>query len=250
MKPSSDKPVLVFLRGLIRSRYHWLEFPERFAEDFQVIQPELPGNGYQYSQTTPSDIPSMMENIRAQVRAEHEGPITVIAVSMGAMIAAEWARQYPDEIESLHLINTSLANMSYPWERMTAGSFFRLLFCFGDRVRLERTIFDLTINRALTAGESAPWVRFADEHPLRWRNVFVQLIAASRYKGPTSAPVHDVFFYNAAGDRLVKPGCTARIAHRWKKPLLTHPSAGHDLPADDPSWLEHSIRAQLTQCTD
>ena len=191
----------------------------------------------------------MMESVRAQVRSTHQGPVTIIAVSMGAMIAAEWARQRPDEITSLHLINTSLANMSYPWERMTAVSFFRLLFCFGDRLRLERTIFDQTINRELGVGESAPWLTFASEHPLRWRNVFVQLIAASRYKGPTSAPVDDVFFYNAAGDRLVKPGCTARIARRWKKPLFTHPSAGHDLPADDPDWLERSIRTQFTQST-
>ncbi len=249
MKPSSGKPVLVFLRGLIRSRYHWLKFPERFAKDFQIIEPELPGNGYLYTETTPPDIPAMMESVRAQVRSTHQGPVTIIAVSMGAMIAAEWARQHPDEINSLHLINTSLANMSYPWERMTAVSFFRLLFCFGDRLRLERTIFDQTINRELGAGESAPWLTFASEHPLRWRNVFVQLIAASRYKGPTIAPVDDVFFYNAAGDRLVKPGCTARIARRWKKPLFTHPSAGHDLPADDPEWLERPIRTQLTHST-
>lgn len=242
---SDQRPVLVFLRGLIRSRYHWAGFPDRFKNDFQVIEVELPGNGYRFNELTPLDIPSMMLDIREQVHAEHTGPVSIIAISMGAMIATEWARQFPKEIAEMHLINTSLANMSLPWERMSAVGFFRLLGCAGSRLKLERTIFSLTMNRPFTEEEQNTWLNFAANHPLRWRNVFTQLLAASRYKGPAQAPIENVFFYNAAKDRLVRSGCTRRIAKRWNKPLLTHPTAGHDLPIDDAEWLETSIRTQL-----
>ena len=38
-------------------------------------------------------------------------------------------------------------------------------------------------------------------------------------------------------DRLVSPRCSQRLAAAWKVPLALHPSAGHDLPLDDPDWL-------------
>lgn len=242
---SDQRPVLVFLRGLIRSRYHWAGFPGRFKNDYRVIEVELAGNGYRFNELTPMDIPSMMLDIREQVRAEYTGPVTMIAISMGGMIATEWARQFPQEVAEMHLINTSLANMSLPWERMSAIGFFRLLGCAGSRLKLERTIFSLTMNRPFTEKEQNTWLDFAANHPLRWRNVFTQLLAASRYKGPHQAPIENVFFYNAAKDRLVRSGCTRRIAKRWSRPLLTHPTAGHDLPIDDAEWLEASIRSQL-----
>ena len=243
-RTQNQKPALVFLRGLIRSRYHWAGFPDRFS-DYKVIQPELPGNGYLYAETTPTDIPAMMAVVRDQVRLEHKGPVVLIAISMGGMIATEWAKQFPQEVVAMHQINTSLANMSLPWERMTTLGFFQLLACVGRRIALENNIYKLTINRPITDSERKAWLSFAAAHPLRWRNVFVQLFAASRYKGPMAAPIGQVFFYNAAKDRLVRPGCTRRIASSWGKTLKTHPDAGHDLPVDAPDWLEQSIRSAL-----
>ena len=241
-----EQRTLVFLRGLIRSRFHWNGFPQRFYDDFRVIEPELPGNGYLSHLITPTTIHDMMLQVRQQVREQHQGPVTLIAISMGAMIATEWARTYPDEVSAMHMINTSLANMSLPWQRMDAPSFLRLLSCLGNRERLEKTIFRMTINRVITEDEKRQWLEFAQTHPLQWRNIFVQLIAASRYKGPVHAPIEKVWLYNARGDRLVKAWCTERIARTWDKPLTTHDSAGHDLPVDDPDWLEHSLRCHLS----
>lgn len=242
---SEARPTLVFLRGLIRSRYHWAGFPQRFS-DYPVIEAELPGNGYRYDELTPGTIPAMMLEIRQQVRAQVDGPIVLIAISMGGMIATEWARQFPEEIQAMHQINTSLANLSLPWERMSASGFFRLMACAGRRLPLERTIYSQTINREVDNTEVTQWLDFAKAHPLQWRNVFVQLIAASRYRGPLSSPIQDVWFYNAAGDRLVRPECTERIAARWHKPLITHPTAGHDMPVDAPDWLESQLRRNLS----
>ena len=123
--PSTQKPTLILLRGLIRSRYHWGAFPDRFSDNYRIIAPEIPGNGDLHQDKTPPSIPLMMQAVRDQVRQQHRGEISIIAISMGAMIAIEWARQYPEEIKEIHLINTSLANLSLPWQRMGALSFFQ-----------------------------------------------------------------------------------------------------------------------------
>ena len=242
---TSDKPDLVFLRGLIRSRFHWGNFPRRFDKDFQVIEPELPGNGFLSEQNTPTSIAAMMEAMRAQVITHTQRPVVIIAVSMGAMIATEWARRYPQEVRQLHLINTSLANLSLPWQRMKASSFLKLISTTGSRQRLEETILRLTMNQPMGMADHEAWMTFAERHPLKWRNIFVQLIGSSGYQGPLEAPVENIVLYNALGDQLVKPGCTKAIARQWKKPLLSHPDAGHDLPMDDPEWLEEKIRENL-----
>jgi pimeloyl-ACP methyl ester carboxylesterase len=43
------------------------------------------------------------------------------------------------------------------------------------------------------------------------------------------------------GDRLVSPGCSRRIASRWALPIRLHPTAGHDLPLDDPEWVVQQV---------
>ena len=39
------------------------------------------------------------------------------------------------------------------------------------------------------------------------------------------------------GDRLCSPIASRRLAARLGAPLHVHPTAGHDLPLDDPDWV-------------
>ena len=108
----------VLIRGLIRSRFHWGEFPRQLEHAVQqhnpgarLLTPELAGNGERWQETTPRGIRAMMEDIRQQVLPATKGKaVTIAAISMGAMIASEWARCYPGEVKALHLINTSFNN--------------------------------------------------------------------------------------------------------------------------------------------
>ena len=47
------------------------------------------------------------------------------------------------------------------------------------------------------------------------------------------------------GDHLVNPVCSTRIAGHWRWPLVSHPTAGHDLTLDDGEWVIAQIRAWL-----
>lgn len=244
--PETLLPPVVMLRGLIRSNFHWGDFPERLAPwCTNIIQPEIPGNGFRCDEKTPTSIHALMEDVRQQVHSQHSGAVIIIAVSMGAMIAMEWARCYPAEIAAMHLMNTSLANMSLPWQRMQALALLALITQVTNRDQLESAIMRWTMNLADRKTLEERWLTFNREHPLNWKNGIAQIWAASRYRGPLTAPIRQVWFYNANKDRLVKAACTARIAKKWHKPLDTHPSAGHDLPMDAGDWLANLIGPRL-----
>ena len=74
-------------------------------------------------------------------------------------------------------------------------------------------------------------------------NTLRQLAAAARYRWSGSAPAQPVLVLRSAGDRLVDPACSQRIAEAWRAGLLTHPDAGHDLPLDDGPWLAAQVAA-------
>jgi len=239
----------VLIRGLIRSRFHWGEFPGQLEHALQqhnprvqMLTPELAGNGERWKEQTPHGIHAMMEDIRQQVLPHTGGkPVMIAAISMGAMIASEWARCYPDEVQALHLINTSFSNYSLPWQRMKLPAFLSLASNMIGRRGMEKAILHWTSNRR-DAEQLAPvWQQYSDEHPLSMRNLLVQIFSASRYRGPRNAPVIPTWCYVSKQDRLVSPRCTEKIATAWQAQLSCHNSTGHDLPLDDPEWLINEI---------
>ena len=250
----NNRPEWVLIRGLIRSRFHWGAFPDQLLNQLQqqqlappaLLLPELAGNGERFRDRTPLSIHRMMLDIRQQVAnlsPDNKRPLVLVAVSMGAMIATEWARCFPQEVARLHLINTSFSNFAPPWQRMKIPPLLSFLCSLHSSDKLETAILHWTLNMKDSAGLLPLWRDYAATHPLSMRNGLAQLLAASHFRGPAQAPSEEVFFYNSQHDRLVDAACTRRIAERWQKTLLTHAKAGHDLPMDDPDWLIQQIIA-------
>ncbi|MCY0966746.1 alpha/beta fold hydrolase [Parathalassolituus penaei] len=248
----------VLLRGLLRSRFHWHKFPHLLAQQpwvDRILQPELAGNGERSHDITPNGITAMMEDLRAQVLPQlaQDQKVHLLAISMGAMIATEWARLYPHEIAEMHLINTSFGRYSSPWERMRPLALYELLkVAITTRLNpaaLEAAILAATVNQRIPADVLGEWIRFAWQHPQGWRNTLTQIWSASRYQGLEQAPIKRTFIYTCQHDRLVSSRASERIADHWRKPLHCHTTAGHDLPLEDPAWLLERI-AQSTANSD
>ncbi|MAS24967.1 MAG: hypothetical protein CMI03_10590 [Oceanospirillaceae bacterium] len=239
----------ILIRGLIRSRFHWGEFPgqlehalQRHQPAIELLTPELAGNGERWQELTPRGIRAMMEDIRQQVLPATQGkPVTIGAISMGAMIASEWARVYPQEVKALHLINTSFSNLSLPWQRMRLPAFASLVANLASGRGLEKPILYWTSNRKDSSQLAPVWQQYSDTHPLSLRNMLIQILSASGYRGPLQPPVTPAWCYVSMQDRLVSPRCTEKIAQRWQVPIERHNSTGHDLPLDDPEWLINAI---------
>lgn len=242
-KQMQSRPTWVLLRGLAREKRHWGEFPTRLGEALgvEVLCPDTPGNGELNEETSPLRIDATMERVRSEIG--QRTPINLFGLSMGGMIATEWARQHPDEVNALVLVNSSFGNISPPWQRLWPSAFLALVGSLTQpTAQREARVFDLICQYTEDRQERIDeWSRYANENPLSRANFARQLAAAAGYRAPAAAPVAETLILNALGDRLVNPACSRAIAQHWGVELKSHPWAGHDLTHDAPNWVVQQI---------
>lgn len=242
---SSNGTPWILLRGLSRAAGHWGDVPRRLARatGHPVHCLDLPGNGSAATLDSPTVVQQLADHLHAEVRTRGlTGPFDVVGLSMGAMVAGQWALQHPEDVRSVVLINGSLRGLSPFHHRLRPAAYpalLRLLCTPPGHHRWEETIFDLTSQRpALRAQVMPTWLQLRRAAPVRHANVLRQLLAAARYRVPAAAalPVPGLVL-NGAADQLVDARCSHAIAAHWQLPLQVHATAGHDLPLDEPGWL-------------
>lgn len=242
----------VFLRGLIRQHRHWEDFPARFQAAFPetaIILLDLPGNGDLCDHESPTRIAEMVESIRKQLDSHGvHGPVNMLALSLGAMVGIEWMERYPCDVERAVLMNTSLRGMSRFTERLRPENYpdFLRSLLFNSKLEREKLILDISTNlypHKLALAKK--WVEYATLQPTTRMNALRQIFAAATYSAPPARPHEHVLMLQSLGDHLVNPVCSTRIAETWRWPLISHPTAGHDLTLDDGDWVIHQIRNWL-----
>jgi pimeloyl-ACP methyl ester carboxylesterase len=246
----------VFLRGLTREARHWGDFPERFraafngeAAEMEILTPDLPGNGRLYALPSPLSISEMMESCRRQLRDQGKAPpYHLLALSLGGMVAVAWGSRYPEECRSAVLMSTSLRPYSPFYLRLRPRGWPTLLRLIPARgLTRERAILRLTSARAPELQAVLPnWVAYARECPVSRIGALRQLIAAARFKA-LEKPAVALLFLAGAGDRMVHPDCSRRLARAWDADFFLHPDAGHDLTLDAGDWVAQTVKAWLKQ---
>lgn len=251
----NSKPdrIWIMLRGLTREQRHWEGFPHYFREylgDTTIVLPDLPGSGIHYREKSPSRIRDIVEFVRADVAVHlFDKPVYLLGLSLGGMVALEWARLYPAECAGAVLMNSSVRGLSPFYQRLKPsayGPLLRALLSMGTAAARESLLFDLTSN--LNQDRDATinnWVRYASELPSSRSNALRQLLAALRYRLPADKPQAPLLLLRGMADRLVDPACSASLSRHWQLPLQSHPSAGHDLTLDDSEWVCQQIRDWL-----
>lgn len=249
-------PVWVLLRGLVRERRHWGAFPAQLQAALPgsvIVTPDLPGNGRRCHETSPVTVAGMVAALRAELAAELAarglaGPVHVLALSLGAMVATQWRAGYPEEIARCVLINTSMRPFSPFYQRLLWRNYpaiVRAVVC-GNAASREALILRLTSTRhGEDAGLRRQWQAWQQECPVTRSNALRQLLAASRYRAPATAGEGPLLILNGARDRLVDPRCSQRLAQAWRATLCTHPEAGHDLPLDAGDWVAGQVAAWM-----
>jgi len=241
----------ILLRGLTRESRHWGRFPDTLRAacgDAAVHAIDLPGNGSLCRLASPWRVADMAQNCHVQLRARGIAPpYHVLAMSLGAMVAVEWARQYPEEIAGCVLINTSLRPFSPFHHRLRTRNYALLvrLLLGAEAAFRERVILRLTSNRAENPEKVAEWADYARQNPVSAGNALRQLVAAARYTAPSAKPLAPVLILTSRNDRLVDSRCSHRLAERWGASFAEHPTAGHDLPLDDGPWVAAQVRRWL-----
>lgn len=238
----------ILLRGLMRETRHWGEFPQVLAAHFPttgIVMLDLPGNGSLHSQRSPDYVHDMSEACRCQLQERGIAPpYNLLALSLGAMVACDWATRHPSEVDKAVLINTSLRPFSPFHQRLRPRNYatlLRLAIGKDDDAWRERTILRLTSNRHPPARLLSEWMRYLRERPVTRANALRQLSAAMRYEAPRQPPDADFLVLCGMGDRLVNPHCSITLAQQWQAPLRAHENAGHDLTLDEPEWVARQV---------
>ncbi len=235
----------ILLRGLSRDSHHWGDLPAALmaTSGLPVTALDLPGNGRLAGQRSPCRIDTMAEH--CALAAERLGllpPFRLVAISLGGMVAIEWARHRPEDFEAVTLINASAAPFAAASERLRPSALpglLRTLLPGCSAARAEALILARTSNLDPEAREATlrDWSDWRSRFPVARANALRQLVAAARYRAPVERPHPAIRLLASWGDRLVSPNCSLALAGAWHVPVRLHPWAGHDLPLDDPTWL-------------
>lgn len=235
----------VFLRGLTREARHWGRFTAQFEARLapsQVTTLDLPGNGEFHAQTSPLTVEGIVAFARQQLLAQGiKPPYAMLAMSLGGMVATSWAQRYPDEVNRLVLINTSMRPYSSILQRLRPGNWLVLLalaWHWHDSQYAEHSIHRITCNQAAQRDtDLVAWQRIRRSAPVSSANALRQLMAAARFVCTPQTPRCPALVLASRADRLVNPLCSTQLAAAWQVAHHIHPWAGHDLPHDDGEWV-------------
>jgi pimeloyl-ACP methyl ester carboxylesterase len=167
------------------------------------------------------------------------------------MVAVEWSRLHPVELERMVLINTSLAPYNPFYHRLRPVNYpalFRFLIS-GSITQRERLILRLTSTLDRSEQQKAEllehWTNYARECPVTRANILHQLQAAIFYRAAPITPPVPVLLLAGQKDQLVNVKCSLALAGQWDCAIRLHPTAGHDLPLDDGFWVTQQVKAWL-----
>lgn len=150
---SPDAPVLLLLHGFGGDYNHWTRFSRTLVEDYRVIAPDLPGFGnsarhadWDYS------LPAQRDRLAAFVAALELGPLHIGGNSMGGHLSALYTHAYPEQVQSLLLLNNG--GISAPEHTEVMQAIYR-----GENPLVMRSLddFDRLVSIASYEEPFIPW---------------------------------------------------------------------------------------------
>lgn len=242
---------LILLRGLTRGNGHWGDFPGKLKSalpNFEIELMEIPGNGTRSIDLTPTNPIEVIEYIKKYSASfKKTKQLHLCGISLGGMIGLKWAEAFPNDLKSLIIINSSLNQLSPFYERLRPTSYVKVLSALigQNSQQREELILKLTSNNFFeTKKYLNQFSIFSEQNPFQRINFFRQLLLAHRIQlsAPPKIPIAVIYSQN---DRLVQCKCSEKISNWLKVSSYIHPTAGHDLPLDDPDWLIEKFKITL-----
>ena len=229
----------LLLRGLVREKRHWGDFPERLARATggEVLTLDLPGVGTERDRPSPTTMEGIVADLRERF-GKPEGEWGLFAPSLGGMIALKWGEVAPDDFCRIMVCNTSARDLAGPFQRFSPLALWTALrgVLGRDLEARERSVLALVANTPQALAMAPTFARFAAELPVGRAVLLRQLLAGARARAPLHFAV-PLTVLASNGDRLCSPIASRRLAARLGAPLHVHPTAGHDLPLDDAEWV-------------
>ena len=250
----------ILLRGLGRDKRHFGRFLDKFQQAFAddtVITIDTLGNGEFKGLKSPTDIAKYTEHCRKILaQSGHNKAIELVALSLGGMVAMDWTTRYPQEINSITIMNTSAANLTPPHKRMQLSTLSRLLYAFlinCSNKGIESAIVNATSNQQILNPNALEqtiqsWTAIREQGVTSTINMIRQLAAAATFKleKPPNIDPNKLLILASDKDHIVNHQASIDLQHFFNCPMLVHMQAGHDLPLDAPNWVIEQIKQHHT----
>ena len=155
------------------------------------------------------------------------------------MVALDWVYRQPHDFDRLAIINTSSRDMATWLQRFSPFAYYRVARALSaPTIQLrEKEILKLVSNlRVKDKKLLHQLVNIAKKNPVDRLSLARQLIAAAQFKCPERIEI-PLLAISSLKDRMVDGRCSKMIGERLHARMKFHPTAGHDLPLDDPEWL-------------
>ncbi len=248
---------LLLLRGLLREKRHWGEFPEILKRTLsssglkcEVECIDLPGIGTQQGRSCPLDMDKVVQDLRARSEILHQKQkMVIVSNSLGSMISMQWAHLYPEDIEGLVLMNTSASNLGELGERISVEALatFAKVIVHEDAAKRESLILRLVSNKySEDPVKLQEWASLAMRKKDMLSLGLRQLWLAAKFKLDYKLDLPSLMLCSIQ-DRLINPTACMKVAKALGSEQRFNHSAGHDLPLDDPEWVSQEISLWLSQ---
>jgi len=242
---------LTMIRGLGADLLAWFAQVPEFSKHFQTIVFDNRGAGRTDKPDGPYSTKQMAEDVNGLLYALNIRRTAILGVSMGGMIAQEFAIQHPEKLSRLILGCTSFGGPeAIPppmeiWKAMLAGP------GVDEKTRglQEQGLFcdeTITNNRAVIADYLAARSKF----PIPPHALALQADAISKHDtanrvGRVQTPT---LVITGKDDRLVPPGNSAAIAARIPGAILKELSGGHLFMCEYPIDFNRTVIEFVKSC--
>src|SRR5260370_6958862 len=234
---------LLLIMGLGYPSIAWYRTRPVLAKEFRTIEVENRGIGQTEMPLGPYPIPLMASDAAAVLDAAGVESAHVFGISMGGMIAQEFALQYPKRVRSLVLGCTAAGGPTAVRAEVEAT---QMLLARGNMTREDAArasipfIYDPGTPANLIAEDidkRRPWF----PHPDAYNAQLQGILAWEAYSrlGNISVPT---LVIHGEGDRLVPPGNGKLIAEKIPgAKLVMIPHASHIFTTDQPQAAHQAI---------
>jgi pimeloyl-ACP methyl ester carboxylesterase len=240
---SGDGPPLVLLNGGMMSFPAWEPLAAPLRERFRLLGFDFRGQ-LQSPGTPPPDLLGHARDLVALLDSLGWESAHLLGASFGGLVATEVAAAFPGRVRSLVVVTAM--DRETPAFREGSDEMRRVLADVrsgGDRGRFYDLMLEGVYAERFLRQEAATFAARraqVDKLPLAWFEGVDSLLAslegfdlADRAAG-VRCPALVVI---AGEDRVMAPERSRALARALGAEVVEHPTAGHGLVAEDPSWL-------------
>ena len=241
---------LLFIHGLGSSSRDWELQLDLFAQNYQLILVDVRGHGRSGKPPGPYSIPLFAEDIKKLLQALQVGPVHILGISLGGMIAFQLGISHPELVKSLIIVNSTPELVARTvkdhlgiWQRLLIVRFLGM-----------RKMGEVLGNRFLPDPEQAELrkifiERWAENDKSTYTEAMKAVIGWSvrdrlgEIRCPTLVLGSDGdYFPTAEKENYLKliPGAE----------LLVIENSRHALPAEKPAEFNSAVKAFLARYTD